>query len=191
MDYENIVQYNLYAYCFNNPINMFDDGGYWPTWLKKAVAVVAVAAVVITATVVTVSTFGAGSVAGVAAISATANMVVKTAEVATLQIKKGINDGKNASQIAKDCAESIYDNGRQIIGLTPATKAVGIGTQHILNKKVAEVFDEKVSLTETLRGTAKGILAYSFVAYNGAQAVISALASDPVERAKQRGYILK
>ena len=191
MDYENIVQYNLYAYCFNNPINMFDDGGYWPTWLKKAVAVVAVAAVVITATVVTVSTFGAGSVAGVAAISATANMVVKTAEVATLQIKKGINDGKNASQIAKDCAESIYDNGRQIIGLTPATKAVGIGTQHILNKKVAEVFDEKVSLTETLRGTAKGILAYSFVAYNGAQAVISALASNPVERAKQRGYILK
>ena len=170
---------------------MVDDGGYWPTWLKKAVAVVAVAAVVITATVVTVSTFGAGSVAGVAMISATANMAIKTAEVATLQAKKGLNEGKNASQIAKDCAEAIYDNGRQIIGLTPATKAAGIGAQHILNKKVAEIFDEKATIAGTLRGTAKGALAYSFVIYNGIHGIISAFSSDPVKRAEQRGYILK
>lgn len=28
-DIENILQYNLYAYTFNNPVNMVDDEGYW------------------------------------------------------------------------------------------------------------------------------------------------------------------
>ncbi len=28
--------YNLYAYCFNNPISMSDLSGNWPKWLKKA-----------------------------------------------------------------------------------------------------------------------------------------------------------
>ena len=27
--------YNLYAYCFNNPISMSDLSGNWPEWLKK------------------------------------------------------------------------------------------------------------------------------------------------------------
>ena len=29
-DFENLIQYNLYAYCWNNPVNMMDAEGYWP-----------------------------------------------------------------------------------------------------------------------------------------------------------------
>ena len=28
--------YNLFAYCFNNPVNMTDDTGHWPQWIKDA-----------------------------------------------------------------------------------------------------------------------------------------------------------
>ncbi len=29
--------YNMFAYCFNNPVNMFDDSGHWPKWIKDVV----------------------------------------------------------------------------------------------------------------------------------------------------------
>ena len=32
---------NLFAYCFNNPVNMEDQTGAWPEWLKDAVKWVA------------------------------------------------------------------------------------------------------------------------------------------------------
>ena len=28
--------YNLFAYCFNNPVNMDDQAGNWPQWIKDA-----------------------------------------------------------------------------------------------------------------------------------------------------------
>ena len=31
-----IQGYNMFAYCFNNPVNMFDSTGRWPQWMKKA-----------------------------------------------------------------------------------------------------------------------------------------------------------
>jgi len=29
-----VLGYNLYAYCMNNPINMLDETGHWPQWFK-------------------------------------------------------------------------------------------------------------------------------------------------------------
>ena len=30
-----VLGYNLYAYCFNNPINMSDPTGNWPKWISN------------------------------------------------------------------------------------------------------------------------------------------------------------
>ena len=51
-----ILGYNLYSYCFNNPVNMSDPSGHWPKWSTiftvVAAAAVAVAAVKSVATAV-------------------------------------------------------------------------------------------------------------------------------------------
>ena len=37
----NVKGYNLFAYCFNNPVNMDDQAGNWPDWIKNTVKWVA------------------------------------------------------------------------------------------------------------------------------------------------------
>ena len=48
--------YNLFEYCFNNPVNLSDETGNWPRWITAAVAavatVVAVVATVVSAPIV-------------------------------------------------------------------------------------------------------------------------------------------
>ena len=39
-----ILGYNLFTYCFNNPVNMNDPSGEWPKWLSGALKVVSGAA---------------------------------------------------------------------------------------------------------------------------------------------------
>ena len=53
---------NLYVYCFNNPVNDYDELGFW-SW-KRLLKAVLVIAVVVVAVTITVATAGAGSVAG-------------------------------------------------------------------------------------------------------------------------------
>ena len=33
---ESLSGYNMFAYCFNNPVNMADNSGNWPQWIKDA-----------------------------------------------------------------------------------------------------------------------------------------------------------
>ena len=33
---ESVQGYNLFAYCFNNPVNMSDSSGHWPKWIENA-----------------------------------------------------------------------------------------------------------------------------------------------------------
>ena len=67
---ESVQGYNLYAYCFNNPVNMDDRTGNWPSWATKLVAAVAVVAVVAAVAAITVATAGAGTAAAVIAVGA-------------------------------------------------------------------------------------------------------------------------
>ena len=187
----NILENNLFIYCFNNPVNMTDDSGNWPSWLRKAAVVVAAAAVVITATAITVATCGAGSVAGVAMISTSITFAARTVEVAALQIKKGKKEGKSGVQITKDTFESIFNNGDKIINTTPVTKALSTTGTHTLNNYVGKIFDDKISLKTTLKSAGGKVVPYAFAAYNMIQAVTSIFSKDPTERAKQREYSLK
>lgn len=67
---ESIHGYNVFAYCFNNPVNLSDENGAWPSWAKKVVVAVAVVAVVAAVAAVTVATAGAGTAAAVIAVGA-------------------------------------------------------------------------------------------------------------------------
>lgn len=62
-----INDYNLFAYCFNNPVNMQDHNGNWPDWSTIVGAVVAVAAIVVTA-----ATLGAAAPAAACTITSMA-----------------------------------------------------------------------------------------------------------------------
>lgn len=65
-----ILGYNMFSYCFNNPLNMEDPTGNWPKWAKKFVAAVAVVAVVAGVAAVTVATAGTGTAIACVAIGA-------------------------------------------------------------------------------------------------------------------------
>ncbi len=65
-----ILGYNMFAYCMNNPVNMDDPTGNWPKWATKLVVAVAVVAVVAVAAVVTVATAGAGTAIAAVAVGA-------------------------------------------------------------------------------------------------------------------------
>ena len=56
----NVQGTNMFAYCFNNPVNMSDPTGNWPK-LSTIFTVVAAAAVAVAAVAVTVATCGAAA----------------------------------------------------------------------------------------------------------------------------------
>jgi len=61
-----VLGYNMFAYCFNNPVNHSDSSGNWPKWATIALgAVAAVAAVA-----VTVVTLGAAAPAAACTLTA-------------------------------------------------------------------------------------------------------------------------
>ena len=88
-DFENMTQYNLFAYCFNNPVNMSDETGTWPSWAKKVVVAVAVVAVVAAVAAVTVATAGAGTAAAVIAVGAAKGAAIGMASGAAIGAATG------------------------------------------------------------------------------------------------------
>ena len=88
-DFENFAQYNLFAYCFNNPVNMSDETGTWPSWAKKVVAAVAVVAVVAAVAAVTVATAGAGTAAAIIAVGAAKGAAIGMASGAAIGAATG------------------------------------------------------------------------------------------------------
>ena len=68
-----ILGYNMFSYCFNNPVNMSDPTGNWPKWLENTVKVVSVVVAVtaVVATVAAVSAFTAGTGSAAAVYGAT------------------------------------------------------------------------------------------------------------------------
>lgn len=64
----------MFAYCFNNPVNMVDSGGNWPEWVETAakIASVALAVAAVVVTVVAISAVSSGTATPAAIFAATA-----------------------------------------------------------------------------------------------------------------------
>ncbi len=104
-DLENFGQYNLYAYCWNNPVNLSDDSGTWPSWAKKMVAAVAVVAVVATAAAIAVGTAGSG-----AAISC---MLLGAAKGAAVGLVSGAVSGAASGAVSHRISTGSWDGAGQ------------------------------------------------------------------------------
>lgn len=84
----NTMGMNLYAYCRNNPINLSDEGGNWPSWATKlciGLAVIAVCAIVVVAT----GGFGASCIATSMLVGAVKGAVIGAVTGAVTGAVKG------------------------------------------------------------------------------------------------------
>ncbi len=86
---QGVLGHNAFAYCGNNPVNMSDETGTWPSWVKKVVAAVAVVAVVAAVAAVTVATAGAGTAAAVIAVGAAKGAAIGMASGAAIGAATG------------------------------------------------------------------------------------------------------
>ena len=105
-----VLGYNQFTYCFNNPVNLQDEDGNWPKWAKKlavAVAIVAVVAVVAVATAGTgtaIAAIAAGAAKGAAvglAVGAVTGAAIGYATTETLEgTLNGMADGALSGSIS-------------------------------------------------------------------------------------------
>jgi RHS repeat-associated protein len=90
---------NLFAYCFNNPVNFSDNEGNWPSWATKLIigtAVIAAAAVLTVATAGTgtaLACFAAGALKGAIVGAATGALSGAATGAVSHLITEGTFDG--------------------------------------------------------------------------------------------------
>ena len=131
VDFENILQYNQYAYCFNNPVNLTDDGGYWPSWLTKiaiGVGAVLVGAAVVAATAATggaAAAFVGAAVAGIKA-AVVSGAIGAAVGAGTSAINHRVTTGswEGAGEAAIDGAVDGFANGFMTGGIMAGTSQI-------------------------------------------------------------------
>ena len=112
-----ILGYNLFAYCFNDPVNMSDPTGNWPKWLTGALNVVsgAVQMAVGAALGATLGWTGIGAVAaGVLIVNGSGTVAQGVAQI--------VNDVANSNVVSEENAPRtiVKETGRAIGGETGA-----------------------------------------------------------------------
>ena len=103
--------FNLYVYCFNNPVNLTDSSGNWPRWITVTVAAVA-AVVAVVATVVS-----APVVAIVAAAVAVVSTVAYVAQSHHYDKRKAKNT--NLPQTPQDADDLEWKNSNPKSDINP------------------------------------------------------------------------
>ena len=114
-----LLGYNMFTYCQNNPVNMSDSDGNWPKWVKN---VLVGAAVIAAAAVVTVATAGAATGVMVAvhcfAVGALKGAIIGGAigaavGAATSVVKNRVSTGswKGSAKAARDGAAAGFKSG--------------------------------------------------------------------------------
>ena len=75
---DSVLRYNLYVYCLNNPVNLTDGDGMWPSWATKVIVGTAFA---VAAIAITVTTAGTGTAAIIPAALAVGKTLVAGAVI--------------------------------------------------------------------------------------------------------------
>ena len=108
-----LLGYNMFAYCMNNPVNMSDPSGNWPRWITAAVAIVAA--------VVTVAAVATGNVA-VASAAAKVTMAAGAtylAQSAHYDVRETRNDVATLPQSPSDATKAGWINSDPKSELNP------------------------------------------------------------------------
>lgn len=134
----------------------------------------------------------------------------------TLQAKKSKNDGDSTTEMLDDVVNVVFDNGAKIIGVTPVTKAGGFASgfyqqsesfqntlelikqdgfsvKALAGSALEEIADRLKAPSQylSMNASAKSMaISYGFAAVNVVNTVISCFSTNPVARARQRGYTL-
>ena len=118
-----ILGNNQFTYCFNNPVNMQDEGGEWPSWATKLL--IGTAAIVV-GVAATVATGGAAAPALLAAAKVVA--VSTTVGAASGAIGHRISTGswKGAGKAALNGAADGYMWGGIGVGASMVGKAIQV-----------------------------------------------------------------
>lgn len=93
----NILGYNLFTYCFNNPVNMNDPTGRWPKWLSGASNIIGGVAQM--AAGVALGTFASWT--GIGAVAAGV-LIVNGAATVTKGIGQVVNDVTKSNVLRED-----------------------------------------------------------------------------------------
>ena len=156
-----LLGYNQFAYCFNNPVNMSDTSGNWPKWLSGVANVVSGVAQAAVGAVLgaTVGWTGVGAVAAAA-------LILNGAATATQGIGQIVNAATQSNVLREDniIRTGVQAVGGAIGGETGATVAgmvydtgILVATLYAPTAKVAsKTIASSTSATYNLNG-AKGI----------------------------------
>ena len=134
-DQDNMLQYNLYAYCFNNPVNMVDDDGYLPKWVTK----IAVGATAIAIGVgVTALTGGAALPALVAGVKAAcvAGAISAGTSAATTTVRSAVSGDSFSTIVKKSAGAAVngFADGFMAGGIAAGASQVASGGFKIVAK---------------------------------------------------------
>lgn len=136
--------YNLYAYCFNNPVNMSDPSGHWPKWLSGALNVISGSLQMAAGTALgaTVGWTGVGAVVA-------GFLVINGASTAAQGVGQIVNSVTKSNVMRED---NFLKTGVQAVG-----KAVGGKTG---GKVAGVVYDNAVVAANIYAGSVKKLLAH-------------------------------
>jgi RHS repeat-associated protein len=117
-DFENFAQYNLFAYCFNNPVNLSDETGTWPSWATKlaiGIGAIVIGAAVVAATAATggaAAAFVGAAVAGLKA-AAVSGAIGAAVGAGTSAVSHRVSTGSwsGAGKVAIDGAVDGFASG--------------------------------------------------------------------------------
>ena len=135
--------------------------------------------------------YGVGSLAANATLFGTGTILTKAYEVSAVQARKSYKSGKNGAEIINDIFDSIINNSRKIVGITPFSKSSTTVFQSL--KKSSSVFysySESQLSVNSLYKPSSGFGGLAFFGLSVCQMVLSVITIDPDEAAARRGFII-